>query len=120
MEVDLYPEERRLESRGHATLVNRKRTPIAEFLVSTDPRLRINTLTMDGATVDSEDVALGVRVFRLREPLQPGEGMRMEWNASRVNRGFVNSIADNEIVANGTFVDLGTVCRFRPTTTSVN
>jgi hypothetical protein len=109
IEVDLYPEERRLESRGHATLVNRKRTPINEFLISTDPRLRINALTMDGATMDSEDVAFGVRVYRLREPLQPDESMRMEWSATRVNEGFVNSAPDNEIVANGTFVDLGAV-----------
>ncbi len=64
MEVDLYPDERRLESRGTATLINRKSTPIAELLVSSDPRLRIDTVSLDGATLTHEDTALGVRVYR--------------------------------------------------------
>ncbi len=109
MEVDLYPEERRLESRGHATLVNRRQTPIAEFLVSTDPRLRINRLTMEGATVDGEDAVQGVRIWRLGEALQRGDSVRIEWDATRVHRGFVNSSPDSEIVANGTFVALSDV-----------
>lgn len=109
MEVDLYPAERRLESRGRATLINRKDAAISELVISTDPRLRIDALTLERASVTHEDSALGVRVFRLQEPLPSGGSMRMEWTATRLNRGFLNSGSDNEIVANGTYVTLQTI-----------
>ncbi|MEQ1907627.1 MAG: M1 family aminopeptidase [Vicinamibacterales bacterium] len=109
LNVDLYPDERRLESSGTATLVNRKDQAIREVAISTDRRLRISALSLERGTQTSEDVALGFRVFRLEPPLQPGERVRLEWKASRVNRGFPNSEPDNEIVANGTFVDMRSV-----------
>jgi ABC-2 type transport system permease protein len=109
VEVDLYPDERRLESRGRATLTNRKSTAIGEFVVSTDPRLRVNAIAVDGATVVRTEPELGFRLLRLAKPLQPGDSVVMTWDATRVNRGFVNSSPDNEIVANGTFVELGSI-----------
>ena len=109
MEVDLYPEERRLESRGRALLTNTKGTPIGEFVVSTDPRLRINALSVERASLTQEDREIGFRLYRVDEPLRPGESMVMEWDATRENRGFVNSGPDNEIVADGTYVDLESI-----------
>ena len=109
MDVARYPEERRLESSGTATLINRKDQAIGEVAISTDRRLRVHALSIERGTRISEDVMLGFRVFRLEPPLQPGERLRMEWKATRASRGFPNSEPDNEIVANGTFVDLMSV-----------
>lgn len=104
--VDLYPEERRLESSGTATLINRKNQPISEIAVSSDRRLRIDAISIERGKQTSEDSTLGFRVFRLEPPLQPGEQVLMEWKATRTNRGFPNSDPDNQIVTNGTYVDL--------------
>lgn len=112
MEVELYPEERRLESRGRATLVNRKEASIDEFIVSTDPRLRFNTLTIEHARLMHEDRVLGVRQFRLDPPLLPGGTLSMEWNATRRARGFVNAQPDTDIVANGTFIEFSHLAPF--------
>ena len=106
LNVDLYPDERRLESSGAATLINRKDQAIGEVAISTDRRLRMSAISIERGTQTSEDLALGFRVFQLEPPLQPGERVRLEWKATRVNRGFPNSDPDNEIVANGTFVDM--------------
>lgn len=105
MQVDLFPEERRLESSGQATLVNRKDATIEEMAISTDRRLRINSLSVERGELTHQDDDQGFRVFRLVPPLQPGEHLRMSWAATRANRGFPNSEPDNEVVANGTYVD---------------
>lgn len=109
IEVDLYPDERRLESRGTATLLNRKTVPISDVLVTTDRQLHVRSLTLEGADLVREDGDLGVRVFHLRQPLAPAGALRMTWAATRLNQGFVNSGADNEIVANGTYATLQTI-----------
>ncbi len=109
VEVDLYPGERRLESRGTATLVNRQDTPITDLLVTIDPRLRIERLSLAGAVATVEDAALGVRLLRLPQPLAPQATIQMEWTATRTNRGFVNSGGDHDIVANGTYVTLASI-----------
>lgn len=109
IEVDLYPDERRLESRGTATLTNRKDVSIDDILVTTDPRLHVRSLALDGAVLVHDDAALGAHTFHLQQPLPPRGTLRMEWSATRQNRGFVNSGPDNEIVANGTYVTLATI-----------
>ncbi len=106
LDVALYPAERRLVSRGSATLVNRKASAVSGFMMSSTPALHFHSLTVERAVLETEDVPLGVRTYRVDPPLQPGEQLKLEWRATRSNRGFVNSGADDELVENGTFVDL--------------
>ncbi|HUR35749.1 MAG TPA: M1 family aminopeptidase [Vicinamibacterales bacterium] len=109
LDVDLYPDERRLESRGRITLLNRRTAPLTEFVVSVDPRLVVKELNVPGASIRELDTSQGFYRLSLAPPLQPGAALDLSWAASRHNRGFVNSEPDNEIVANGTFVDLRTI-----------
>lgn len=109
LELDLYPKERRLESRGQATLRNNKGVPIDEFVVSAHPRLRVNELAVEHAAIGEQNAGEGFYLFRLERPLQPGDSLTIRWNMTRQNRGFVNSDPDNQIVANGTYVDLSSV-----------
>ncbi|MGE3958638.1 MAG: M1 family aminopeptidase [Vicinamibacterales bacterium] len=109
VQVELYPEDRRLDATGEATLINRKAGPIAEIVLSTDPRLRIDRLQVERGQPVGEDARLGVRTMRLEPPLQPGEQIRMQWQGGITNRGFPNSAPPGDIVVNGTFVDLSNV-----------
>jgi ABC-type transport system involved in multi-copper enzyme maturation permease subunit len=109
LQVDLFAAERRLESRGSAVLRNNKPQPITEFVLSVDPRNRINALTVAGGSAVLQDSAQGFHVFRLATPLQPGATLTVTWDLTRTNRGFVNSLPDNELVANGTFINAGSV-----------
>jgi ABC-2 type transport system permease protein len=104
MAVDIFPEERRLESRGSAILGNHKKEPISEFVVSVKPMIRVNQIAIEKATLAQSDKTQGFYLFRLNEPLAPGARVKMTWSATRTNQGFVAADPDNEIVANGTFV----------------
>lgn len=109
LEVDFYPGERRLESRGTATLRNRQGRAIDEFVISVDPRLSVRRLEVPGAAVVDADRTQGFYRLRVEPALPPDGVVTLGWEASRLNPGFVNSGADTEVVANGSFVDLQTV-----------
>ncbi|MDO9316680.1 MAG: M1 family aminopeptidase [Gammaproteobacteria bacterium] len=105
MEVDIFPAERRLESRGSATLGNHKRVPISEFVVSINPILQVQGIAVENAVLLESDEGQGFYLYRLDTALAPGATVEMSWHVTRSNRGFVVANADNELVSNGTFVE---------------
>lgn len=106
MNVELYPRERRLNTRGRADLRYDRGPDLHEVVVSADPRLVFTSLQLAGASLVEQDVALGFYRFRLNTSLHAGSALSLEWQAARTNAGFVNSGDDTEIVGNGTFVEL--------------
>jgi ABC-type transport system involved in multi-copper enzyme maturation permease subunit len=105
MAVDIFPEERRLESRGGAILGNHKQAPISEFVMSVKPILRVNQIAVENATLAQSDKAQGFYLFRLDRALAPGATVKMTWDVTRKNEGFVASDPDNDLVANGSYLD---------------
>jgi hypothetical protein len=105
MAIDIFPEERRLESRGSAILGNHKKAPISEFVVSVKPALRVNQIAVENATLAQSDKAQGFYLYRLNTALPPGATVKMSWNVTRRNEGFVAADPDNEVVANGAYVN---------------
>jgi len=103
--VDLYTDERRLESRGRAELTNMGAEPISEVHLSLPPELLVRQLSMAGAAPDERDERLGYYHFTLAQPLAPGAQVAAGWELSWLNPGFRNSAMNNRMVANGTFVD---------------
>ena len=104
--VDLFPEQRRLEIRGASTLRNNRDRAFTEFVLSVDPRMMLGGLSVPGAIRREQDPGQGFYRLVLQDPLEPGETLQMQWRGTRQNSGFVNSQPDNDIVANGTFVEL--------------
>ncbi len=104
MTIDIFPEERRLESRGSAILGNHKKAPISEFVVSINPVLRVNEIAVENARVVQSDAAQGFYLYRLDAALEPGATVKMTWNLTRRNDGFVAANPDNELVTNGAYV----------------
>jgi hypothetical protein len=94
-----------MESRGSATLGNHKKAPISEFVVSVSPVLRVNQLAVENTTLAQSDPSQGFYLFRLNAPLTPGATVKMTWNVTRRNEGFVAAEPDNELVANGAYLD---------------
>jgi hypothetical protein len=105
MAIDIFPAERRLESRGSAILGNHKQAPISEFVVSVKPVLQVNQIAVEGATLTQSDTAQGFYLYRLDTALAPGATVKMTWYVTRKNEGFVAANPDNELVTNGTYVD---------------
>src|SRR5262245_8022056 len=105
MAIDIFPEERRLESRGSAILGNHKKTPINEFVVSVNPVLHVNQIAVENATLAHYDKAQGFYLYRLNTQLAPGATVKMTWNVTRKNEGFVVTDPDNKIVTNGAYLN---------------
>ncbi len=108
-EVDIYPDELRLESRGTYQLVNPHDTPIERVHYDLAFPLEVNTLTLDGATLETEDTDLNYFIFALDEPMQPGEERTLTFDVVWDYDGFRNSNNGTRIVYNGTFVDSGEI-----------
>lgn len=107
MNVDFFPAERRVESRGTAQLHNASGRPIERVLVTLNPELTVNALEIGAAEVVEEGA--GARVYRFAEPLPSGATVTAVWDFSWRNEGFANAMADSTVVANGTCLDGPTV-----------
>src|SRR6185295_3068690 len=51
LQVDLFPRAVRAVARGSYAIENRTTAPMSELHVRVDPRLRVDSLTVDGATL---------------------------------------------------------------------
>lgn len=105
--VELYPAERRLTSRGTASLHNATTAPIGEFVLTVDPRSRVEALTVDGAALVDSDPPLGFYLFRPEAPLAPGAELGVRWAFARESRGFPGVVPDTDLVGNGSYVNVG-------------
>ncbi len=103
--VDIFPSQRRIESRGTAELVNAHERPIDEIDLQIARRLTIKTIDVPNAKTIESDPKRGYYRFALAEPLAPGARMTIRWDLSWRNPGFVNSGSTTRVVENGTFVD---------------
>ncbi|MEX0678890.1 MAG: M1 family aminopeptidase [Pirellulales bacterium] len=107
--VDVYPQERRLESRGSALLRNNKDHAINEFVVSVEPQMEVMKLAVGSATLTTSDSEQGFYLFAMSSPLEPGMTVTLNWDMKRQNRGFVSKDHDYEIVENGTYLPTPTM-----------
>jgi ABC-2 type transport system permease protein len=102
--VDIFPEERRVESRGTAEIVNATDAPIEELVVSLNPLLTVNAVDIAGTSLEEQNVDHGFFRYRFDTALAPGQTKAMTWDLSWINEGFPNSRPTNRVVENGTFV----------------
>ena len=102
-DVDIFPDRRQVAIRGSYRLRNRAPGPLRDLHVSIPERVRVNRLDLPPHDVILDDEALGYAIYRLREPLAPGDEIAFGFDLSVVNRGFVNHGTDVAVVDNGTY-----------------
>ncbi|MFH1690803.1 MAG: M1 family aminopeptidase [Candidatus Eisenbacteria bacterium] len=102
--VDMYPEERRVEVHGELKLVNRTDGVIEELHLLADEHLELTRVNLPDESLTLNDEEFGYRIYKLPEPLEPGEGMALSYDGSIVNRGFMNGYTNMRVVENGTFL----------------
>ncbi|MCR9278623.1 MAG: ABC transporter permease subunit [Pseudomonadaceae bacterium] len=103
--VELYPGERRIESRANAVMENSWAEPISEVIVSVVPELTVNSMNIEGGQLIEGVERDGFYRYELSPPMAPGEFRDMSWDLSWTNPGFVASGSSTRIVHNGTFVN---------------
>jgi len=104
--VDLYPEERRIVSRGVMTFANKTEGPIEEIFVQTPRNARVKRLDPGlSAVVGAQSPAQGVRILKLAEPIRPGESIRIAFDLEVEEKGFKDHGVNTGLVRNGTSLD---------------
>jgi ABC-2 type transport system permease protein len=104
--VDIHPEKRAVYINGVYTAVNRSGAPIGDLHVTWN----VQTLTsfdaaIPGAKITSDDRRLGYRIYTLDRPLAPGAATTMRFRTGYEAKGFPNGAPNNNVVANGTFIN---------------
>jgi ABC-type transport system involved in multi-copper enzyme maturation permease subunit len=104
-EVDLRPETRSAHITGEYTIANRHAEAISELHILIQPEATVNALEFGPADLQRFDEALGYRIFRLHEPLQPGEQRTLRFDLDYSPHGFTNDSGATDLVENGSFIN---------------
>lgn len=103
--VDIYPDRRSFSGEGHYTLRNKTSQPISEIHI-TDQMQSVSNLKFDRP---AHLVSAGPRdiysIYKLDEPLAPGETIQMTFNVGYQSHGFRDGNEKAELAYNGTFFD---------------
>lgn len=103
--VELYPEQRVMETTGVYELVNRSETAIP-VVYMTLPSLDIIIEKMELNRPFTWEIDDGERCFyalALHDPLQPGDSVKLNFSVAYRSRGFPNARMNTDFVENGTF-----------------
>jgi hypothetical protein len=106
MDVDLYPNERRLVTVGRYDLQNKTNAPIRDVHVRQGDRDAVLLdLRIEGARLVSDDEKFGYRIYRFDKPLAPGASAALTWKSQIWHRGFRAGRPATDIIENGTFAN---------------
>lgn len=104
VEVDIYPSERDLAARGVYRLVNRTRQPLDSVHVNYPADATEYEFSFSRATQPVlRDDERGYHIYRLAQPLAPGDSLRLTWRMEYDTEGFGNSVDEGGVAHNGTF-----------------
>lgn len=105
--VDIYPDSLALCLRGGYQLVNKSDKPISTIMVGLSPLAGLGRLSVGSLQQASEvDELSGVHLFRLPQPMKPGETLPLEFDVEYTPRGFTNYRSELPVSGNGTFFNL--------------
>ncbi|MBO9558832.1 MAG: ABC transporter permease [Caulobacter sp.] len=105
LDVDLYPHDPRIDTKGVYTLENRTGQILKEIHVRFDRDLKVKGLSIEGARSKQTFDRFNYRIFAFDTPMKPGERRMMSFITERAQRGFRNRGDDTRVVDNGTFID---------------
>jgi hypothetical protein len=105
-EIDIFPRERDLRSRGTAVMVNKGAEPIDTLFVNLQDDVDM-AVEFPNATLVREDEDLAVRFYHLSPALAPGDTLTVRFSADYITEGFENQVRATQLVPNGTFFNNG-------------
>lgn len=102
---EIHPYERWYTMSGRQILKNIGVSAIDTLFVNYDQSLHINRMNPSRAgKIIVDDTLNGIRMWRLQQPLQPGDSMIMDFSMGYYKPGFPNSGFNTSIIHNGTFL----------------
>lgn len=106
LKLELYPSTRDYIAEGIYVLKNTYDTTIEEIHIQKlmESNVKLESVTFEGgATIDNQYVKFGYYNYKLKQPLQAGDSIIMNFKQSFTTRGFEESDSNTNIVHNGTF-----------------
>ena len=106
LDVELFPNQRRLLVNGRYDLKNLTQAPIRDVHVRQgDQDAEFLKLALSGARLISDDKTFQYRIYRFDTPLAPGATAVMTFTSRLWRRGFKAATPDTDIIENGTFAN---------------
>jgi ABC-2 type transport system permease protein len=106
LDVELFPQQRRLLVNGRYDLKNETSAPIRDVHVrQADEDAVFTRLDLSGARLMSNDKKFGYRIYRFDAPLAPGASAVMTFSSQIWHRGFRAQTPATDVIENGTFAN---------------
>jgi aminopeptidase N len=124
LDVQLFPRDARVVTRGIYRVENRSAQPIDELHVGWGERLKIDELALAGAELQKSYERFNHRIYRLQPALQPGEAREMRFSTTLAQQGFADGASLGglqqtaegrpltRVVDNGSFIDNSEISPF--------
>jgi ABC-2 type transport system permease protein len=106
--VDLFPEEGSLSLKATVTYKNLMNTPIKEVLMQepVDEQLHYSQMSFSKpVTLVKNYPDYHLKIYKLTQPLLPGDSMQINLVGKRSKTGFTNGTDNTSYVRNGTFIN---------------
>jgi len=100
--IDMFPETRNIVMHADQVIQNKSAQPIAEIHFVLNPDYDTD-IQLEGATISSDDKRLRYRIYKLAQPMAPGESRPMKFTVRSHVRGVENDVSHLDLVENGTF-----------------
>jgi ABC-2 type transport system permease protein len=100
--IDIFPETRNVVMRGDQVIQNKTAQAIPEIHIVVSPDDDTD-IELDGATLSSDDKPLSYRIYKLAQPMAPGESRTMRFTVRSHVHGVENDASHLDLVENGTF-----------------
>ncbi|NJL12945.1 MAG: M1 family metallopeptidase [Microscillaceae bacterium] len=104
LEVDLFPESRKMRAKGTYTLQNKTQQDIKEIhlLLFNRPQKYKFSFSVPTQALKADE-KFDFYVYTLKKPLKPGQQLRLNFELAYSNEGFRNRGSNTDLVHNGTF-----------------
>lgn len=100
--IELYPQERKLHVKAEQWIKNKGARPIDSVLFTMPVSYKGEVLIPNAKEI-LNDKDLYFRIYKLSQPLQPGDSLKISLTSDYDPKGFEDEVSVTAIVQNGTF-----------------
>ena len=112
VDTQLFPSEQRVRMAGTYRLKNKNAVPVSEVWLNflrADKLIYHKLEFATPAELAQHNQKMGVRQYRLKTPLAPGEETTLSFDIELPTHGFANSGSNTQVVYNGSFINNSSV-----------
>lgn len=107
LKVEIYPSRRDFTAEGFYWLKNKTAKPIANVHIQENFQENVKThylkFSNGGGKVAKDWKKFGYTIYRLAQPLAPGDSVKMDFKVNFTTQGFTSDGGNTDVVNNGTF-----------------